>query len=88
MAINKKVSTNNKGYVEEFVKQANKRSDKYNYTSIINKVISASRDINNIWAYFRMVVIMVLKTGTVKEPENELITGFMVGSGSDQWSNQ
>ena len=26
---------------------------------------------------------MVLKTGTVKEPENELITGFMVGSGSD-----
>ena len=30
---------------------------------------------------------MVLKTGTVKEPENELITGFMVGPGSDRWSN-
>ena len=27
------------------------------------------------------VVTMVLKTGTVKEPENVLITGFMVGPG-------
>ena len=31
------------------------------------------------------VVIMVLKTGTVKEPENVLITGFMVGP---RWSNR
>ena len=31
---------------------------------------------------------MVLKTGTVKEPENVLITGFMVGSRSDRWSNR
>ena len=31
---------------------------------------------------------MVLKTDTVKEPKNELITGFMVGLGSDRWSNQ
>ena len=31
---------------------------------------------------------MVLKTGTVKEPENVLITGFMVGPGSDRWSNR
>ena len=26
-----------------------------------------------------LVLNMVLKTGTVKEPENELITGFIVG---------
>ena len=31
---------------------------------------------------------MVLKTGTVKEPEKELIIGFMVGLGSDLWSNR
>ena len=31
---------------------------------------------------------MVLKTGTVKEPENVLITGFMVGLGFDWWSNR
>ena len=31
---------------------------------------------------------MVLKTGTVKEPEKELITGFMVGLGFDRWSNR
>ena len=31
---------------------------------------------------------MVLKTGTVKEPEKYLIIGFMVGSGFDRWSNR
>ena len=34
------------------------------------------------------VIIMVLKTGTVKELENVLITGFMVGPRSDRWSNR
>ena len=29
------------------------------------------------------LISMVLKTGTVKEPENVLITGFMVGPRSD-----
>ena len=31
---------------------------------------------------------MVLKTGTVKEPEKGLVTDFLVGPGSDWWSNQ
>ena len=31
---------------------------------------------------------MVLKTGTVKEPENVLITGFMVGPRFDRWSDR
>ena len=31
---------------------------------------------------------MVLKTGTVKEPEKRLITGFLVRPGSDRWSNR
>ena len=35
-----------------------------------------------------LIVAMVLKTGTVKELENELITGFMIGPGSDRWSNR
>ena len=31
---------------------------------------------------------MVLKTGTVKEPKNVLIIGFMIGPRSDRWSNR
>ena len=31
---------------------------------------------------------MVLKTGTEKEPEKKLITGFLVGPRSDRWSNR
>ena len=34
------------------------------------------------------VLSMVLKTGTMKEPENVLIIGFMVGPRSDRWSNR
>ena len=37
---------------------------------------------------FLNATTMVLKTGTVKEPENVLITGFMVGPRSDRWSNR
>ena len=36
----------------------------------------------NIYIYIYLIS-MVLKTGTVKEPENVLITGFMVGPRSD-----
>ena len=32
--------------------------------------------------------MMVLKTDTVKESENGLITGFLVKSKFDRWSNQ
>ena len=34
------------------------------------------------------VVSMVLKTSTVKELKKYLIIGFMVGPGSDRWSNR
>ena len=35
-----------------------------------------------------VVMSMVLKTGTVKEPEKYLIIGFMIGPRSDRWSNR
>ena len=38
--------------------------------------------------YYLLVITMVLKTGTVKEPEKYLIIGFMVEPRSDRWSNR
>ena len=35
-----------------------------------------------------VVVPMVLKTGTDKEPKKRLIIGFMIRPGSDRWSNR